>query len=82
VEIKIRDTAKSNRGWCKPSGGAKYGGNVTKKQFYGWLKNGLRHIRLPNGRIFTRYDWIDEYLESFEVENPNQKVADKLLEDF
>ena len=82
MEIKITDTA-GQRGWCKPSEGAKYAGSVTKKQFYGWLKNGLRHIRLSNGRIFTKFDWIDEYLEKFEVKSTAQKaLVDQILEDF
>jgi len=80
VEIRITDKSKSPRGWCKPSQGAKYAGNVTKKQFYSWLKHhGLPHIRLPNGRILIAYDDIDQWLRRYQVSN---KVVDELVKDF
>jgi hypothetical protein len=49
------------------------------------LRNGLRHVRLPHGRILTKYDWIDAYLEAFEMQSTDEKaknIADQLLEDF
>jgi hypothetical protein len=74
MEITLKP---SKRGWCKPSQGAKYA-SVSSKVFYGWLKDGLRHSRLANGRILTTYDAIDEFLERFEVTDteahPNEKV--------
>lgn len=81
MEVTFRPT---NRGWCKPSQGAKYA-NQGLKGFRTWLRNGLRYVRLPSGRILTKFDWIDEYLERFEVESTDQKtkkIADGLLEDF
>jgi hypothetical protein len=53
---------------------------VGPKVFYGWLKNGLRHVRLENGRILTKYDWIDGFLEGFEAENPSQELVKELTE--
>jgi hypothetical protein len=38
------------------------------------FRNGLRHVRLPNGRILTKYDWIDSYLEQFEVRDDKAKL--------
>ena len=69
-------TTTIKQGWTKPSGGAKYA-EVSVKQFRGWLKNGLRHIRLENGRILTKFEWIDSYLMQFEVKND----ADLLVEE-
>lgn len=69
----------ANRGWCKPSVGAKHAG-ISLKVFRGWFKNGLRHVRLDNGRILTRYEWIDSYLKGFEVKDNASKMADDLME--
>jgi len=32
-----------------------------------WLKEGLKHGRLPSVMILIKYEWIDEYLGSFQV---------------
>ena len=69
----------TKRGWCKPSTGAKYT-SVSLKQFRGWLRNGLEHSQLPNGRILVKYSAIDRYLEQFEVRNPSQELAEELTE--
>jgi len=70
----------STSGWCKPSKGAEYG-DTSLKGFRGWLKNGLRHVRLPNGRILTKFSWIDSYLKQFEVRDDSTKeMADEILE--
>ena len=67
----------SRRGWVKPKKGAEYAA-VSLKVFYRWLRDGLRHVRLANNRILTQFDWIDSYLQGFEVtENdlhPNEKI--------
>ena len=72
---------RTNRGWCKPSGGAKYA-NQSLKQFRTWFRNGLRHVRLPNGRILTKYSWIDEFLQQYEVKSDEAaEIAKELVED-
>jgi len=68
-----------NPGWCKPSAGARYAG-VSPKVFRGWLKDGLRHSQLASGRILIRYEWIDSYLQQFEVKDTTSKMADDLME--
>ena len=70
----------TRRGWLKPKKGAQYAG-VSPKVFRGWMKTGLRHVRLENGRILTKYDWIDEFLGGFETKNPSQELAEQLVED-
>ena len=37
---------------------------------------------LPNGRIFTKFRWIDQYLEGFEVKSEAKEIADELVEGF
>jgi hypothetical protein len=36
-----------------------------------WLKDGLRFSRLPSGAILIKYEWVDQFLESFKY-NENQ----------
>ena len=68
------------KGWCKPSEGAKYGG-TSLRGFRGWLNSGLRHVRLENGRILTKFEYIDEYLLQFEAKsNEAAAVAEELVE--
>ena len=79
MEIKITETAKSKRGWEKPSVAAKYSG-VSLKVFRGWMKHhGLPHSKLPNGRILLSLDDVDIFLRKFQVTN---RVVDELLKDF
>jgi len=67
--------------WCKPQEGRRHAGKVSLRQFRTWFKNGLRYVQLPNGRILTRYSWIDSYLEQFEVKDDKAKrTADELVE--
>ena len=77
MEITVRNT---NRGWCKPSQGARYAG-VSVRVFRRWLKNGLEHSQTPSGRIFVRYRAIDAYLEQFIVENEAKAMAEELTQD-
>jgi hypothetical protein len=53
-------------GWTKIKGGAPYAG-VSVRTFRSWLKQGLKHVRLPSGTILVRYGDIDEFLQTFEV---------------
>lgn len=72
-------TVRTNKGWCRPSVGAKYAG-VSVKVFRRWLKSGLDHSVLPNGRKLAKYEAIDRYLEQFRVEDSAKRVADELVE--
>lgn len=69
----------TRRGWLKPKKAAGYAG-VSLKVFYGWMKNGLRHARLENGRILIKYDWVDEFLEGFEAKDLPQELVEELVE--
>jgi len=59
-------------GWAKRKQAAKYAG-IGERTFKDWLKAGLRYVRLPSGTILTKYQWIDEFLESYEID---QKQTD------
>jgi hypothetical protein len=77
----MESTATTRRqGWTKPRGGAKYA-DQGLKGFHTWFRNGLRHVRLPNGRILTKYEWIDQYLEQFEVKDDVDRIVDEILKD-
>lgn len=77
MEITFKPT---RRGYCKPSTGAKYADQKSVKTFRSWFRKGLRHVRLPNGRILTKYDWIDQFLEQYEVRNEVKQLAEELTE--
>jgi hypothetical protein len=68
------------KGWAKIKTAAKYSG-VSVRTLRKWLKSDLRHSRLPSGTILTKREWIDEYLESFEVfENEVDKITKEICE--
>ena len=69
-------------GWCKAKNAAKYA-DVSERKIREWLKEGLKHSRLPTGTIRIRYSDIDEYLEQFQVnDNLVDTVVDDILNDF
>lgn len=66
------------KGWTKHKSGALYAG-VSERTFRPWLKKGLRHVRLDTGTILIRYRWIDQFLESFEVqENEVSRIVSEI----
>ena len=69
-------------GWGKIRQAAQYGG-VSERTLRGdWLKNGLKHSRLPSGTILTKFEWIDEYLEKFVVnENQTDQLVDEVMKE-
>ena len=74
-------------GWAKRKAAAGYAG-VSQRTFSDRLKSGdLRYIRLPSGTILTRYEWINRFLGSFEVETGAAKaqidnVVDGVIDSF
>ena len=51
-------------GWSKIKPAAKYAG-ISERTMRDWLKDGLKHSRLPSGTVLIKYAWVDEYLETF-----------------
>jgi predicted site-specific integrase-resolvase len=51
-------------GWAKIKTAAEYAG-IKERTMRDWLKEGLKHSRLPSGTVLIKYDWIDEFLELY-----------------
>jgi predicted site-specific integrase-resolvase len=78
----MKITSPDTRGWAKVKEAAKYAG-VSVRTLRDWLKDGLHHIRMKTAQnktrlILTRYDWIDEYLMGFEV---NENQVDEIVKE-
>ena len=43
-----------------------------------WLKNGLRHCKLPSGSILIKREWLDQYIEQYEVK---KNKIDQIVEE-
>ncbi|MDY6951018.1 MAG: hypothetical protein SWE60_05870 [Thermodesulfobacteriota bacterium] len=64
-------------GWMRVKSAGQYM-NVSERSVRNYLKEGLRHARF-RGSVFIKREWIDEFLEGFEVDHENE--ADRLVED-
>ena len=51
-------------GWGKVKSAADYAG-LSERTLRTLLQKGLKHSILPSGTILIKYEWIDEYFESF-----------------
>jgi len=69
-------------GWSKIKSAAKYAG-ISERTMRNWLKDGLKHSRLPSGTVLIKYAWVDEYLEAFAAkEDQVDKIVNETLRDF
>ena len=66
-------------GWGKIKPASRYAG-VSDKTLRTWLKNGLRHARLPSGMVLIKYTWLDEFIKGFEDDSENEanRIVDSL----
>jgi predicted site-specific integrase-resolvase len=70
------------KGWTKIKGGAKYAG-MSERTLREWLKKGLPHSILPSGTILIKYSAIDDYLESYSVQdNEVDNVVNDVIRSF
>ena len=68
-------------GWSKIKSAAKYAG-ISERTMRNWLKDGLKHSRLPSGTVLIKYGWIDEYLEAFAAkEDQVDKIVTETMRD-
>ncbi len=68
-------------GWTKVKGGARFAG-VSDRTFREWLKSGLRYVRLPSGTMLIKYERINEFLESFAVdENQVDQIVSEVCKE-
>jgi excisionase family DNA binding protein len=66
-------------GWAKVRAAARYAG-VSERTLREWLQDGLRHARLPSGRILIRLASIDEYLDRFcEAECKSDQIVAEIM---
>ena len=69
-------------GWGKIKAAAMYAG-IKERTMRGWLKQGLRHARVPSGTILIRYRDIDDYLEQFcDSEHQINRIVDDVVKEF
>ena len=67
-------------GWARIKGAADYSG-VSERTLRSWLKEGLKHSRLPSGTILIKLAWIDEFLEGYqETENRVDSIVNETLD--
>lgn len=66
-------------GWCKISVAAEYAG-VHVKTFRRWMKHGLRFVVMPSGTQLTKYEWIDQFLTTYEAGSAAADV-DRIVDD-
>jgi predicted site-specific integrase-resolvase len=55
-------------GWLKIKPAARYAG-VSERTMRNWLKDGLKHSRLPTGTVLIHASNIDSYLDGYAVLN-------------
>lgn len=68
-------------GWARIKAGAKHSG-VSERTFRDWLKAGLKHSRLASGTVLVKFEDIDEFLKSFQVnENEVDRIVDGTLKE-
>jgi len=66
-------------GWGKIKKAAEYTG-ISERTMRDWLKDGLKHSRLPSGTVLIKYEWIDTYLETFaEREDQVDKIVSETM---
>jgi len=68
------------KGWCKVKIAAVYAG-VSARTIEKWINDGLKISRLPTGTRLIKYQWIDEYLESFvDSHNKVDEMVNEIME--
>ena len=65
--------------WGKVPQSAKYAG-VSPRTFRKWLKEGLRHSRLPSGTILTNRCDIDDFIRKWSrTENETENLVNEIM---
>jgi predicted site-specific integrase-resolvase len=63
------------QGWGKIKAASAYAG-VSSRTMRTWIKQDLRHARLPSGTILIKYEAIDEFISKYEEQ---QNVAELIV---
>jgi excisionase family DNA binding protein len=72
--------APEQRVWLTPKEAAAYARVSLKRLRKFYLEGNLRYTRLDNGQILIKRQWLDEFLESFEVIDEARKQALEIVE--
>lgn len=68
-------------GWAKVKDIARYM-SLSERTVRGLLNAGLRKIRLETGTILVKYEWADEFLEKYEVQdNEVDQVVNQIMKE-
>jgi hypothetical protein len=76
VRTELEDrwmTAVRQGGWAKVQSAASYA-DVSPRTLRKWFESGLRYVKAPSGALLIKLEWLDEFLEKFEVERTTNKI--------
>lgn len=71
------------QGWLRLKPAAKYC-NISERLLHEWLKGGLRSCKV-GGCLLIKVEWIDEFIQKFEVQNTGKQVdeiVNEVMKDF
>ena len=68
-------------GWTKIKGAKEYAGIKDDRTLRLWMRQDLRYARLPSGTLLFSYQWLDEFLMSFEVTDTKAEKIDKIVKE-
>ena len=63
--------------WLKVKHAAQYAG-ISPRTLRDWLKQGLKHSRMPSGTVLIKTESIDEFIQRFEI---NENQVDRIVDD-
>lgn len=66
------------QGWLRTKQAASYC-NISERTLADWLKSGLRSAKV-RGCLLIKREWLDDYIERFEVKNNEQQLNDIVSE--
>jgi len=65
------------QGWLRLKQAAKYC-NISERLLHDWLKGGLRSAKV-RGCLLIKVDWLDEFIQKFEVQDNKGKDVDEIV---
>lgn len=72
-------TPPVERGWLTVKEASVYSG-YSERSIRHFLKEGLRHVRPSSRKILIKREWMDDFLEKFEIrEDQVDKVVDEVM---
>ena len=79
VCVEMKTPPPVERGWLTVKEACVYSG-YSERSIRHFLKEGLRHVRPSSRKILIKREWMDEFLERFEVrEDQVDRVVDEVM---